>query len=352
MSNNSNSEQKSSIFISHRHEDKEIASVLRRTIRSWTAGHSFEIYQSSDPKYSLKIGECLSDELKKALEICRLFLLIYTIPDENWSYCMFESGLVSNLKSTKTRVVVFQFGEKAPAPLDNIIRVKYNKLGIKTFTEQFHRTVNFFPHLNNPFDENIDDEILEEKTNNLWESLKTVRPRPPTNTPRWLSLTLKLSLKSDELKTVRSAVSDNEALKLIKDTIKNKCFILQDQNTDTASRFGYAHFPTGLTLWGLFERWKDDLVRWNHQNGKNFQPLDWYTELNKEIVRVLRDRPAEEVHIPIKSVQKRDWTWYLPAINRVYSREEDYQWEFIMELYRIPSDGKFIKISAPTGEPI
>ena len=76
------------LFISHRHEDRAIADVLRKFIQSRTGGR-VTVFQSSSPDAEgPKQGQNVNQELRRALWHASVLVLIYTTRDQDWSYCM------------------------------------------------------------------------------------------------------------------------------------------------------------------------------------------------------------------------------------------------------------------------
>lgn len=98
------------LFISHRHADKPIADLLRGWIEQWTAGR-LNVFQSSSYAHGPKIGRPLSRELVDNLWNTDVVVLLYTLPDHDWSYCMWECGVAFDPTSPDTRAVVLQFSE-------------------------------------------------------------------------------------------------------------------------------------------------------------------------------------------------------------------------------------------------
>ncbi|MGH3673669.1 MAG: TIR domain-containing protein, partial [Pseudonocardiaceae bacterium] len=81
------------LFISHRHDDRAIADVLRRFIEARTGGR-IRVFQSSSPSAKgPKQGENLTAELRRALWHASVVVLIYSTRDQDWSYCMWECGV-------------------------------------------------------------------------------------------------------------------------------------------------------------------------------------------------------------------------------------------------------------------
>ena len=78
------------VFVSHKHKDKEIAKVVGDFIRS-ESGNRVEIFLSSDPRFKgPKDGESLTSELENAINEAGVMILIYTGKSANvdWEYCI------------------------------------------------------------------------------------------------------------------------------------------------------------------------------------------------------------------------------------------------------------------------
>ena len=332
MSNNGNIK----IFISHRHDDSNLADIFRTHLNKWTRRDA-KIVQTSDPGHSFRIGEPLTNELQNAINSSDLILFLYTVPDADWSYCSYEMGLAKNIP--QTRIVVIQFGGIAPAPLEELVRVDYNENGIRAFADQFHREDTFFPRRNKPYAANLGDDDIYELSGALWADLEEERPiRVPRVIKRWLDLKLVLEISQELLALIRdSEQPDGEVVKKAQTTIDRECKVIADPNV--LGIFGFAELSDGLTLRQLYERWRQDLKKWNVTHGANHKPVDWYSEMVSEMVRLIRMQPALEVQYHLKSVKSGDYTWYLPVINRANVLTGDCIWTFFVELYRItPSE--------------
>src|SRR5262245_18447066 len=104
------------IFISHKHADSAIASVISSFLREKTLG-KIDVFQSSDNRFQWpKFGDNINEELRKTLWNADALILVYTSADNDWSYCMYECGIATHPGSPDTRVIVFQCGKDVPAP--------------------------------------------------------------------------------------------------------------------------------------------------------------------------------------------------------------------------------------------
>ena len=111
------------IFISHRYADRDIAACLRSHLQAW--GIPAENIATS----ASRVGTwALSESVRHALWNANLFFLIYTVPDEDWGYCMWEAGVASDPGSPDASVVVLQCGQDRPNLLQELAK---GRLGLE-----------------------------------------------------------------------------------------------------------------------------------------------------------------------------------------------------------------------------
>src|SRR5689334_4569151 len=96
------------LFISHRHVDRSIADVLRKFVKDRSGGRITVFQSSSAQAENPRVGRELQQELKQALWSAGVVLLVYTSPEEDWSYCMWECGVATHPASPETKIVVLQ----------------------------------------------------------------------------------------------------------------------------------------------------------------------------------------------------------------------------------------------------
>ncbi|MEE8524970.1 MAG: toll/interleukin-1 receptor domain-containing protein, partial [Thermoanaerobaculia bacterium] len=97
---------KRDIFISHRHDDKPIADVLKKHLLGWAISED-RIFLSSSVDNAPQIGGALQDELQKALYEARVLFFLFTSSGADWSWCIYEIGLATD-PETHTRIVVLK----------------------------------------------------------------------------------------------------------------------------------------------------------------------------------------------------------------------------------------------------
>ena len=103
------------VFISHKHSDRAIATVIRSFVTEQTRS-TVDVFQSSDPTAATpQVGRTLNTDLRKALWNAGAVILIYTSPDQDWGYCMWECGVATVEDSPDTRIILLQCSDSAPS---------------------------------------------------------------------------------------------------------------------------------------------------------------------------------------------------------------------------------------------
>lgn len=340
------------IFISHRTKDKEIATALRTTLENWGAGQDLVIQQSSDPKSSpVTTGGNLREEIKIALSNADVVMLLYTENDKDWSYCMWECGVATNPRAKEqgeldTNIVVLQCLDRIPDVFEDHLWVQVNDEGINKLTNDFHIREGFFPRHPGAFIPNVTAETLKERSEQLLAKLEAAiakkrqqQDEPCKMTPQWIRIYLALSLSENDIEIIRRTRDPEKSYDLIKGSIKSNCFVTKETDTHAYGHFDLADAKPRLTLWELFENWRSS------QLAKDFAHMDWYTELGIAMVRRVLYKQSLEVEVPLKSAKEQQ-TWYLPVINAFRAGNSGQDWEFRLELYRIPVSGQYLKINA------
>lgn len=167
------------LFISHRHADYRIADMLRDFIQQ-RAPHA-QVYLSSYEGDGPSVGEVLSESLGQQLSAAEVVLLLYTTPDENWSYCMWEVGVAFNPERDDTRVVVLQAGADIPAPLGGRKAVRLSDpADVMQFVGQLFTKAELFPKHGKPLwpGRATDSDLVKAAGRELWNKLQDLGIKP------------------------------------------------------------------------------------------------------------------------------------------------------------------------------
>jgi hypothetical protein len=307
------------IFISHRFADKAIADVVRKHFHIW--GFDNAVFQASAPGFGPRVGEFIADDIGNALYAAKLVILIYTLTDYDWSFCMWECGLATNPRNADTKTIVLQCNpHETPKIFEGQLLVKVTNDGIKNFVTQLHKDENFFPG-EPPYRPNIAEEIIASYSESFLRELQNTIPcGQREERPRW------------DFVTLRSTQVDVATLKCLDEpaalaAIPEKCHVFHEFG-EALKHLGYANTEADLKLSDLIDRWSH-----RTSNRENIMD-DWKIELSKEIHRGIINSPAEANWKKMNSVTYAN-SWFYPVVNHVRIIP-DGSMEFDVYLYKVP----------------
>lgn len=316
------------IFISHRHDDSRIASALRKQLQSWGIPEE-SIFQSSSNKQSGKIGRSIKGDIRQFLEEAKLVILIYTHPEVNWDYCMYECGLATNPGSVQTNVIVFQCTASQPRVFNDELLISTDYDGIHRFTHQFHKKNDFFPGLP-AYIPDFGEEGMSIRSNSLFDALKPLLPsQAARNDIRWGYFTLFLS---PEIKSaIKKPNSINESYEACRD-LRRHLFV-SGADGFGLRHFGYQEYEPDLSLEKLVQRWNSNISSLVEEKD-TARNMEWVTELEMEICRSVRNDSPQILWSPLKSVYPHiDWL-VCPVINEIRYKS-DGSVELVIFMYRV-----------------
>ena len=246
------------IFISHKHSDSAIATVIAKFIRDRSLG-SVEVFLSSNWTFEgPRFGAGLNSELTKALWKSDAIILVYTSSDQDWSYCMWECGVATHRDSPDTRIVVFQCGRDVPTPFSADLRTDVRSPEhIRRFTKQLLTNPNFFPGRNQALAPDAALETVEKAAEELFTNLKEVIPPPPDGQidewPAWPFLRIELPKLEVEKLEVASAA---DRVRLSHEIVKEQGIVVKS-DARAAQLFGLAGLPDKYKFKELLRVWTD-----------------------------------------------------------------------------------------------
>lgn len=302
------------IFLSHRHKDSIIADVLRKNLLSWGMPSS-SIFQSSHPESGPAYTKKLKDELKTALVQANLVILIYTFADEDWSYCMWETGVAVNPESDDTNIIVFKCTDDTSKVFKDQTLVDMSEKSITKFVKQFHTYENFF-QASPAYAPDIDPSVINDRSKTLYKGLTKVVPCGKfVERYRWDNF--RLELDKETVQMINNETNEDSIISLIQE----KC-IIKDKPPpfgQSLKHFGFSAFFEGMTLKELIERWKDGKNENTKKGIKGWKETseEWIDELCFEIKRAINIQDAQPPSALLRSlVPDTDW-WFYPVLNHV-----------------------------------
>ena len=243
------------VFVSHKHSDRAIANVVRSFVTEQTRS-TVDVFQSSDPTaVTPQVGRTLNADLRKALWNAGAVILIYTSPDQDWGYCMWECGVATVEDSPDTRIILLQCSDGAPSLFDGQLGVNArNKISVQTFVTQFMTQPKFLPRTEGALTgyHQAAPEV-QQAANKLFDDLQAVLPEGPiAEWPAHPYMQLQLPNASAKM-IIDAPVSEKQEL-------TRKCLVsevtVSDSDKYAQALFGVAAFEGRVTLETLVNTWR------------------------------------------------------------------------------------------------
>lgn len=106
------------VFLSHKHEDHDIAVAIRDRLEKLAVG-TIDCFVSGE---DISAGSDWNRTIKAELARSHLLLLLFTKPSRNWDWCLYEAGLFSRFDAETVHSVVSLYDPRTgpPRPLSSI----------------------------------------------------------------------------------------------------------------------------------------------------------------------------------------------------------------------------------------
>ena len=309
-----------SVFISHRHVDKELADVFREEITDWCLEHA-QIYQSSSAQNASKIGTRLDLEIAKAISESNLVLLIYTDAPGDYDWCMYECGLAQDPERLESNIAVFYTTEDLPDPLDNRVGLRLERSSIEKFVVDFHRAAEFFAEHPEPYRPDVSDDYVARQSKRLYERLKEVAPKNVADVTVYDRITFGLDdVEVDKIIQAADEDGFKKAVELALEIVPAKT-VVRSFSGDPQEHFNYDTFEETMSLGSLAARWRQDSD--DTANG------DWEKELCMAISAAALNRPERSLSTPFQSLASSQWLLPLLARFRIIPYEDVYEFDVL-----------------------
>lgn len=318
------------LFISHKHENQDIASVLREFVEVHTGG-AVEVYQSSSEQASgPRLGFSLTQELKSALWRASAFILIYTTPDREWSYCMYEYGVANNPKSPDTRMLLLRCCEATPALFAGQVTVNArSREEVEKFVNQILTDPEFFRgHGRAITQHQPKSRTIAMLSETLWQNLQKYMPE--TDTPKaeeWPAYPfIQLQLPADRAHAIRDAAS-GERPRIAAEILAQEA-VVSDYDKVAGRLFNSPTFDKGMKFGALVQLWKE-------KDDRRDAKSRWIESLIRQIADGARWKfPALSWEL-MQGIE--DDRWYAPMLTRV-RRVPDQYYQFDIYFFRFELD--------------
>lgn len=212
-----------SVFISHKHQDKKFADIVRRFVETFGAAQDLQVYQSSDPLgRGPGSGRVLTHELRDAIARSNLFILVFTYPDLDWDFCMMELGMALDPSTPQTRVMVLKCARRPV--LETLAGLKYTDVtqvdDVIRFAQDMLSDPESFPNINQPLTllSRTDERVLT-AGRALFENFDSVT-KPDVIDGEWAGFPfLQLQLPLDTVKKIKEGGDKPSVSRLLEQLI-------------------------------------------------------------------------------------------------------------------------------------
>jgi hypothetical protein len=317
------------LFISHRHADREIADAVRQFITERSGGR-IAVFQSSSAEADDRpqVGRELQQELKHHLWEATVVVLIYTGPEEDWSYCMWECG-VATLEAPETRIIVLQCGSQPPQVYSDAVRVKAQDLtSVQNFVSEFLTSEGFFPDYGEAIAPGFSSSgsEVEQAAQQLFHSLQELVVEDADGedwtTVPFMRLQLTFA-EVDHIKEMNMEEAEGEVLRAA------RVVEIDDQ---ALRLFGLGRVEPTEPLTTLVEAW---------QERRTDAKSDWIADLATQVKDGSRWRYPQFRWQLLSSANRTDRAQYAPVVSRVRSvpRQRVHQFDVYFNKFDTDDDG-------------
>jgi len=315
--------EKPLFFISHKHDDREVAGKVANFVRDVTGGRVDVFLSSSNHFEGPRVGKTLNQELKNALEKAGVVILVYTTAEKDWSWCMWECGLADDPRSPETKVVVFQCLEAQPVIFQGNVRVLAWDVGSMVSLANRFLDPEFYPGAGRPLTSFTARE-LDGKANALHGELDEPIKRLSAETwSAWPFLRIELE-RSAFSKIMANGADERPAAvrKLLLDSGK-----IVASSSGSPQLFGKADVEPNTTVGDLVGAWQES------QPGRTTEWLD-------VIVRQILDGAKRNIPQVKKWPRFREVNAdgeFVPGLGRVKSHPTAFQFDcYFYSFARVP----------------
>jgi hypothetical protein len=304
------------LFISHRHDDRAIADVLRRFIEARTGGR-VKVFQSSSPgAKGPKQGENLTEELQRALWHASVVVLIYTTRDQDWSHCMWECGVARVPGPSSTKTVVFQCTDQFPTVFADQVRVGVgNEQDIEKFANDLLTEPVYFSKLGRAVtDFTAGTEPIREAAHELYLALQKVLPAPDSVGEEWPPYPqLTIEITDEHMELIRTAKgSAEQRLGVARQVVVEEALVTGGDG-QVGRIFSARGFPRNSSMPAMSMR---TLVS-SWENHSPTPASRWIDGICSQIMATAHDQFPNPRWELMRGTDRTDWTWYGPIVRYI-----------------------------------
>lgn len=243
------------LFISHKHTDRRIAGVVRDFVVESTA-NKVRVFMSSDPgSEGPAIGQNLNAELQHALDESAAVVLVYTLAENDWTYCMWECGLATNPAGDVAHLYVLQCGEDIPQNFADKVRVRMTEFeDVEKFTRALLTQPGFLAGQGAATDYAPESERVSKWAKRFYEDVAEQLPHNgrARKWPIWP--TMSLEMDREVIDAIADADKDKE-VDIARDWLATRSVVMA-ATPGAAGLFNRTLLPDGTEFRELLAEWE------------------------------------------------------------------------------------------------
>jgi hypothetical protein len=131
------------LFISHAHEDRDLAGALRQLLEDALRAANPDITCTSDADYGLERGADLKEQIERRLESAKALFLVATPASRHKDWVQFECAYAESIPDLRFYILIATTSreESIPAPYNNDVTVMLTSGGdVFAFVKQLRRS--------------------------------------------------------------------------------------------------------------------------------------------------------------------------------------------------------------------
>lgn len=283
-SNNENTMQEYNVFISHKVDDRAIASMLQTALENLCGRHNrgrFEVFVCEQAPGGTDWRDWIRDSIARST----VLIFLYTDVDADWSWCQFEVGsFIGRAESEKGRRKVLCLKnstiDELPSTIQDFQAYDADKEGIEKLFEELLNSEDILPERLNP-------DLRQGKFVRQFDGYvqDIVTSFTVTNKTNFFDRRIDIILCEDAGPESQEAELDEASISVDPETMRI------------------------LHISGHNVRWKD-LATSFKERGQS----DWIDELEESITQIKDGQKAREV---LKPFEADDGNVYIPVIARI-----------------------------------
>jgi hypothetical protein len=264
-----------------------------------------------------------------------VFILLYTDPQKDWSYCSWEYGVALDDRKPDARPILLQFCDKFPALFADQVRVDAQKRDdVQKFTKELLTDQDFFPNHPGPATDFLPEgDDVRTLGGELFDLLRDVAPQlgDESEWPGYPSLQLAISL--DHIERIHQCPS-TDRLGVTKDVVESAAEVTYG-DVHAGRLFGKAGKIPNVAFKELLDGWKECYPD---------SEARWVDALCSQLMSAAKDNLPRLNWELMRSMDQDDHTWYGPALIMVHKtpRERCMKFDVCFLKFCLDDDGRVV----------